>query len=193
MILSFLLTCDIWFPDWPSLRWSDWGAPPLRPASLTSATGPSASLVSSKHSVSSILRWRSRPSKCSPQSSSTVVWKSQVSQCWSFSGTSENVCISLRVFYHNFSFCGCQKCIISIPLLFTLIYIFECFFENSFFPFTFHFKGMVSLWLYPILFKYFWLFKEFVFLFINVLQQNHFILVAYLTQVIRSCHGSALY
>lgn len=62
-----------------------------------------------------------------------------------------NVCISLRVFYYNFSFCGCQKCIISVPLVFTLIYIFECFFENSFFPFTFHFKGMVSLWLYPIL------------------------------------------
>lgn len=151
MILSFLLTCDIWFPGWPSLRWSDWGAPPSRPASLTSATGPSASLVSSKHSVSSILRWRSRPSKCSPQSSSTVVWKSQVSQCWSFSGTSELVCISLRIFYHNFSFCGCQKYIISVPLVYTLMYIFEWFFENSFFTFTFHFKGMVSLWLFPIL------------------------------------------
>lgn len=79
--------------DWQNQRWSGWGALLWLWVSLTSVIGPSASLLLSKPSVSSMLLWRSRPLRCSPPSSSTQDSRSQVCYPTSVLVVNVNCCV----------------------------------------------------------------------------------------------------
>ena len=93
LFFSLIHTLLLCLTDWQNQRWSGWGALQWPWVSLTSVIGPSASLLLSKPSVSSMLLWRSRPLRCSPPSSSTQDSRSQVCYPTSVLAVNVNCCV----------------------------------------------------------------------------------------------------